>query len=220
MCKCMKCCSCSVSANDTHHNKKQQIQNKTRYRQRNHNQNSSTDCFDSPKFYRRTTFIKSDRRIHSAEFIAYKRKEYKIDETNHQCKTQAKEYFFIYQRIYKRIYTPCKSWQKIYNICYFQDGIFSEFIEEKQTSCFQRQHPFQLCGIYRKINAAWIQIKLLQFSKCRRHFILKENMSRKIAALFLCKFIFFASMHCHNHIIAYIKFYFKQNVIESHILCL
>lgn len=106
------------------------------------------------------------------------------------------------------------------NICYFQDGIFSEFIKEKQTSCFQRQHPFQLCGIYRKINAAWIQIKLLQFLKCRRHFILKENMSRKIAALFLCKFIFFASMYCHNHIIAYIKFYFKQNVIESHILCL
>ena len=216
----MKYCGSSCTTYNAGNNINQQIDYQTRHRQKNHDQDSGSDRLDSPIFYRRTALLESDRKIHSSEFVADKRKEYKIDETNHQCKTQAKEYFFIYQRIYKRIYTPCKSWQKIYNICYFQDGIFSEFIEEKQTSCFQRQHPFQLCGIYRKINAAWIQIKLLQFSKCRRHFILKENMSRKIAALFLCKFIFFASMHCHNHIIAYIKFYFKQNAIKSHILYL
>ena len=102
----------------------------------------------------------------------------------------------------------------------FRTGFFLNSLKKSKHLVFSVNTPFQLCGIYRKINAAWIQIKLLQFSKCRRHFILKENMSRKIAALFLCKFIFFASMYCHNHIIAYIKFYFKQNVIEGHILYL
>ena len=168
--------------------------------------------------YRRTALLESDRKIHSSEFVADKCEEHEIRPSCliSACNMPEKSSYVKEHKDEYMLHAKVNRKYKIYAV--FQDGIFLNSLKKSKHLVFS-VNTFQLCGIYRKINAAWIQIKLSQFSKCRRHFILKENMMRKIAALFLCT-IFFASMHCHNHIIAYIKFYFKQNAIKSHILYL